>query len=250
MILFPAIDIKDGQAVRLKQGRMDDADVFNVDPADQAAIWTDAGFEWIHVVDLDGAVSGEGQNAEAVRSILWATTCKVQLGGGVRTRAHVDTWIDAGVQRVVLGTAAVRHPDLVREAAAAYPSQIVIAVDVRDGRVAVEGWVEQTDIDAVELARRFEDVGVGALMVTDIARDGLGLGVNVELTGRMADAVAMPVIASGGIASLADIHALKRWREEDGRAKPIAGAIIGRALYDGSIDPKAALAAADGPPVA
>ncbi len=240
MILYPAIDIKDGRAVRLKQGRMEDVDVFNQDPADQARQWADAGFSWIHVVDLDGAVGGASANGEAVRAIISATNCQVQLGGGVRTRAHIEHWLEAGVARVILGTAAVRDPDLVRETARAFPERVAVGIDARGGRVAVAGWVEQTDMDAVDLAKTFEDVGVAALIVTDIDRDGLGLGINEELTGRLADAVDIPVIASGGLASVDDIARLKARQG----VRPIAGAILGRALYDGRVQPAEALAIA------
>lgn len=239
MILYPAIDIKDGQVVRLIQGRLEDATVFNANPADQARIWEEAGFAWLHVIDLDGAVQGEPRNAGAVAAILAQTRCSVQLGGGIRSLTRISYWLDAGVTRVVLSTSAVQNPELVRTAAREHPERIAVSIDVRNGQVAVDGWVEQTECDAVELARRFEDAGVAALVVTDIERDGLVGGINVALTGLLADAVSMPVIASGGLAGVADIAALK---SRPGR--PIAGAIIGRALYDGALDPKAALAAA------
>lgn len=239
MILYPAIDIKNGQAVRLVQGRMEEATVFNDSPADQARTFEAAGFQWLHVVDLDGAIGGEPKNAGAVAKILAATSASVQLGGGVRTIGRVDYWIDAGVTRVVLGTAALHDPDLVKEAAREFPERIAVAVDVRDGKVAVEGWVEQTEMDAVELAQRFEDAGVAALVVTDIERDGLSGGVNIELSGRMADNVDIPVIASGGLSSVGEIRALMN---RPGR--PVAGVIIGRALYDGRLKAVEALAAA------
>lgn len=244
MILYPAIDIKDGAVVRLTQGRMEHADVYNDDPGAQAKIWSDAGFGWLHVVDLDGAIAGEPQNAGAVRKVLDASSASVQLGGGVRSLARIAYWLDAGVTRIVLGTIAVQDPELVKTAAREYPDQIAVAIDVRAGRVAVEGWVAQTTCDAVELAERFEDAGVAVVIVTDIERDGLNEGVNIELAGRVADAVTVPVIASGGLAALSEIHALRdRHLTAEGR-RPIEGAVIGRALYDGTIEPAAALAAA------
>ncbi len=239
MILYPAIDIKGGQAVRLVEGRMEDATVFNEDPAAQAQAFEADGFTWLHVVDLDGAFVGQPRNAGAVAKILQTTRCPVQLGGGVRSMARIDYWIDAGVSRIILGTAAVRHPELVKEAAREFPEQIAVGIDAREGLVAVEGWVEQTSCSAVDLARQFEDAGVAAVIVTDIARDGRNEGVNVALSGEIADAVRIPVIASGGLAGLDDIHALKT---REGRA--IAGVVIGRALYDGRIDAAAALKAA------
>ena len=217
---------------------MADATVFNSDPADQARIWEDAGFTWIHVVDLNGAIEGAPRNAGAVTRILDRTSCAVQLGGGIRSLERIAYWVDAGVQRVVLGTTAVRDPELVREAAREYPEQIVVAVDVKEGEVAVEGWVEKTGEDAVDVARGFEDCGVAALIVTDIDRDGLNGGVNAELTGRIADGVDIPVIASGGVSGASDLRTL---RDRPGR--PIAGAIVGRALYDGRVTPAEALAA-------
>ncbi|MCG8443554.1 MAG: 1-(5-phosphoribosyl)-5-[(5-phosphoribosylamino)methylideneamino]imidazole-4-carboxamide isomerase [Caulobacterales bacterium] len=239
MILYPAIDLKDGHVVRLVQGRMEDATVFSEDPAAQARVWREAGFSWLHVVDLDGAVTGAPKNAGAVAAVLEAVDMQVQLGGGVRSLERIAYWLGAGVRRVVLGTVAVRDPGLVREAAADHPGRIAVAVDVRAGKVAVEGWVEATEIDAVDLAKRFEDAGVAALIVTDIDRDGLNEGVNIELSGRVADATSIPVIASGGLASAAEITAL---RSRPGA--PIAGAVIGRALYDGHLTPADALAAA------
>jgi phosphoribosylformimino-5-aminoimidazole carboxamide ribotide isomerase len=236
MILYPAIDLKDGACVRLLHGDMGQATVFNDSPSAQAAAFQRAGFEWLHVVDLNGAIEGRSANAAAVGAILSAVAIPVQLGGGIRTREAIDHWIEVGVARVVLGTAAVRDPAMVRAAAADHPGQIAVAIDVRDGRVAVEGWVEASDVDPLDLARRFEDAGVGALIVTDIARDGALTGVNVEGVGAIADAVEAPVIASGGVASVDDIAALKR---RPGRA--IAGTILGRALYTGAIDPADAL---------
>lgn len=239
MILYPAIDLKDGRCVRLVEGRFDAATVFNDDPAAQAAAFEHAGFEWVHVVDLDGAVSGAPGNADAVSTILARVALPVQIGGGVRTRASIAFWLERGARRVILGTAAVRDPALVREAARAHPDGIAVGIDARDGFVAVQGWTETTTLPAVDLARRFEDAGVACLIVTDISRDGKKSGVNVALTAAIADAVRVPVIASGGLRSVDDIRALKAHR--DGI---IHGAILGRALYDGDIDPAEALAAA------
>ncbi len=239
MILYPAIDLKDGKCVRLAEGRMDEATIFNESPAEQAALFQSGGFHWLHVVDLDGATSGAPKNAGAVAQILATARIPVQIGGGVRTIESIDYWIDAGATRVILGTAAVRNPALVREAAREFPDRIAVGIDARGGMVAVEGWVEQTDISAADLARKFEDAGVAALIVTDIGRDGLKTGVNLALTQEVANAVTIPVIASGGVKSVDDISAL---RALPGRA--IAGCILGRALYDGDIDPAAALKAA------
>jgi len=236
VILYPAIDLKAGQCVRLLRGDMNEATVFNDDPADQAARFVRDGFSWLHVVDLDGAVEGRQVNAEAVAAILARIAIPVQLGGGVRTFEAVEAWLEAGVSRVILGTAAVREPDLVRLAAAAFPEQVAVAIDVRDGKVAVHGWVETSDLTAVDIARRFQDAGVAALIVTDIGRDGAMTGVNVQQVGETADAVSIPVIASGGVASVRDIELLKT-RE----GVPIAGCILGRSLYEGAIDPAQAL---------
>ncbi len=237
MIIYPAIDIKDGQVVRLAKGDLDQATVYDADPASQACTWETSGFSWIHVVDLDGAVAGEPRNAGAVRSILDAVKTPVQLGGGVRTLSQVGYWLEEGVTRVVLGTAAVRDPELVRNAAQEFPERIAVAIDVRQGRVAVDGWLDQTDVDALDLAVAMADAGVAALIVTDVDRDGLQGGVNVDLTGSIADAVPIPVIASGGVGSIADVGAL---RARAGR--PIAGVIVGRALYEGGVDAKTLLA--------
>lgn len=239
MILYPAIDLKDGRCVRLAEGRMDQATIFNENPADQAALFQTAGFNWLHVIDLDGAFSGEPRNAGAVAKILETTHIPVQVGGGVRTFDNVTYWFNAGASRVILGTAAVRDPTLVRQAARDFPDRIAVALDSRDGKVAVSGWADQTTLDVADVAKRFEDAGVAALIVTDIARDGLKTGVNVELTGRVADAVTIPVIASGGVKSVSDIAALKA---RPGR--PTHGVILGRALYDGDITAEAAIAAA------
>ena len=241
--LWPAIDLKDGQCVRLLRGDMDKATAFDLSPAEQASAFAAMGFDRLHVVDLNGAFAGESANGEAVRSILSATGVPVQLGGGIRTRAQIDAWLDAGVSRVILGTAALKDPELVIDAAGALPGQIVVGIDARDGMVAVEGWAKTSEMRAVELARRFEGCGVAALVVTDISRDGMKTGVNVDFTAEMADAVSIPVIASGGVARVSDISDL---RAAPGK-RPIAGTILGRALYDGDIDPARALAAAREP---
>jgi phosphoribosylformimino-5-aminoimidazole carboxamide ribotide isomerase len=239
MILYPAIDLKDGACVRLLYGDMDKATVFNASPADQAERFVKDGFDWLHVVDLNGAISGKAVNSEAVAAILAAVSVPVQLGGGVRTYEQVEHWLESGVSRVVLGTVAVRDPAMVRKAAAAYPEQIAVAVDIKDGKVAVEGWTETSDLDPIDLARRFEDAGVAALIVTDISRDGALVGVNVEGVGALADAIDIPVIASGGVASVDDIRALKARK-----GVPIAGAVLGRSLYTGSVRAAEAIAAA------
>ena len=238
--LYPAIDLKDGQCVRLLRGEMDQATQYNPDPGDQAAQFKDAGFEYLHVVDLNGAFEGASANTDAVKAILSSTDVPVQLGGGIRTRAHIDAWLTAGISRVILGTVALRDPDLVEAAAKARPGQVVVGIDAKDGMVAVEGWAETSDMSAVELAKAFEGCGVAALIVTDIARDGMKTGVNVAFTGELADAVSIPVIASGGVASVQDIHDLL---VHEG-VRPISGSILGRALYDGDLAPAEALAAA------
>ena len=240
MILFPAIDLKDGQCVRLLRGDMNEATVFNTSPADQAARFVESGFSWLHVVDLNGAIEGQSMNADAVKAILTTVSVPVQLGGGIRTLESVEAWIEAGVSRVILGTVAVRDPGLVKRAARNWPEQIAVAIDVRDGKVAVDGWTGASDLDPITLAKRFEDAGVAALIVTDISRDGAMTGVNVEGVGAVADAVTIPVIASGGVASVLDIQNLQ--------ARPgarIAGAVLGRALYNGAIDPAEIIAAAN-----
>jgi phosphoribosylformimino-5-aminoimidazole carboxamide ribotide isomerase len=239
VILYPAIDLKDGQCVRVVQGDLDRATVFNASPADQARTWADGGFHWIHVVDLNGAVSGQAINADAVEDILGAVSIPVQLGGGIRSLADVERWIEAGVSRVILGTVAVREPEVVRQAAREWPEQIAVSVDVRAGKVAVQGWTEDSELDAITVARRFEDVGVGALIITDIDRDGTVMGFNVDAFGAIADSVAIPVIAAGGLASVDDIARLKARK-----GTPIAGAVLGRALYNGAIVPAEALQAA------
>jgi phosphoribosylformimino-5-aminoimidazole carboxamide ribotide isomerase len=236
VILYPAIDLKGGACVRLVRGEMASATVFNDDPAAQARAFAGMGFSWLHIVDLDGAFAGRTINGDAVRSIRRAVDLKIQLGGGIRDRAAIDSWLDLGIDRVVLGTVALRDPDLVRQAAAAYPGRIVVGIDARDGKVAVEGWAETSEVRAVDLARRFADAGVAAIVYTDIARDGALIGVDAAATGAFAKQVRLPVIASGGVAGIADIAALKA-RESDG----ITGVICGRALYDGRIDPKLAL---------
>ncbi len=238
--LYPAIDLKDGQCVRLLRGEMDQATQYNPDPGDQAAKFKAAGFEYLHVVDLNGAFEGESANTDAVKSILASTDVPVQLGGGIRTRTHIDRWLEAGISRVILGTVALRDPDLVKAAAQALPGQVVVGIDAKDGMVAVEGWAETSDMKAVELAKAFEGYGVAGLIVTDIARDGMKTGVNVAFTGELADAVSIPVIASGGVASVQDIYDL---RAHQGR-NPISGSILGRALYDGDLRPDEALNAA------
>lgn len=236
MILYPAIDLKDGHCVRLLHGDMDKATVFNTSPANQAERFVKDGFTWLHVVDLNGAIQGKSVNTAAVQSILESVSIPVQLGGGIRTLEGVEAWIEAGVSRVILGTVAVHDPDLVRKAAKLWPEQIAVAVDVRDGKVAVDGWTGLSDLDAITLGKRFEDVGVAALIVTDISRDGALTGVNVEGVGELADAVSIPVIASGGVASVADIERLKARKGVE-----IAGAILGRSLYAGTIKPAEAL---------
>ena len=236
MILYPAIDLKGGACVRLVRGEMASATVFNTDPAAQARHFAELGFSWLHVVDLDGAFARRSVNGEAVQAIRQSVDLKIQLGGGIRDRAAIDNWLSLGIERVVLGTAALRDPALVREAAAAYPGRIVVGIDARDGHVAVEGWAETSDIAAVTLARRFADAGVAAIVYTDIARDGAMTGVDAAAIGGFARSAELPVIASGGVASLADIAALKAYQ-----ADGVGGVICGRALYDGRLDAKAAL---------
>lgn len=237
MILFPAIDLKDGLAVRLEQGDMARATVFNRDPAAQAAEFQALGFRYLHLVDLDGAFAGKPVNAAAVERILETVSLPVQLGGGIRDMVTVEGWLAKGITRVILGTAAVRDPAFVKEAARRHPGRIAVGLDARDGRVAVEGWAETSDLPAVDIARRFEDAGVCAIIYTDIARDGLLKGLNMDATVALAEAISLPVIASGGLASIDDIKALL-----EPRAAKLEGAITGRALYDGRLDPRAALA--------
>lgn len=237
MILFPAIDLKDGLAVRLEQGDMARATIFNHDPAAQARAFAAQGFEWLHLVDLDGAFAGKPVNAIAVAAILKATPLPVQLGGGIRNMATIEGWLGEGVARVIIGTAAVRDPALVREAARKYPGRVAVGIDARNGMVAVEGWAKASELNALALARRFEDAGVAAIIYTDIARDGLLTGLNLDSTIALAAAVSTPVIASGGLASLDDVRAML-----EPRAKMLAGAITGRALYDGRLEAGPALA--------
>ncbi|MGP1358916.1 1-(5-phosphoribosyl)-5-[(5-phosphoribosylamino)methylideneamino]imidazole-4-carboxamide isomerase [Roseicyclus sp.] len=236
MILYPAIDLKDGQAVRLLRGEMEKATVFNADPAAQARAFEEAGCEWLHLVDLNGAFAGEPVNGSAVEAILAATSVPAQLGGGIRTMATIETWLGKGIARVILGTVAVENPDLVRAAARAFPGQVAVGLDARGGRVATKGWAEQTDLSATDLARAFEDAGVAAIIYTDIDRDGAMGGPNVAATAALARATAIPVIASGGVSSLADLVRLRD-------TGVVAGAISGRALYDGALDLREALAA-------
>ena len=241
MILYPAIDLKSGACVRLVRGEMASATVFNDDPAAQARKFAEAGFAWLHVVDLDGAFAGRSLNGEAVRAIRRAVDLRMQLGGGIRNRAAIDRWLDLGIDRVVLGTAALRDPGLVRRAAADHPGRIVVAIDARDGHVAVEGWAETSTVAAVALAQRFADAGVAAVVYTDIGRDGALTGVDDAAVAGFARMAGLPVIASGGIAGIEDIAALKAHE-----AAGIAGAICGRALYDGRLDARAALLVAAG----
>jgi phosphoribosylformimino-5-aminoimidazole carboxamide ribotide isomerase len=239
VILYPAIDLKDGACVRLVRGEMETATVFSEDPAKQAREFAAAGFSWVHIVDLNGAFAGRSINGDAVKAIRGAVDLRIQLGGGIRDRGAIEGWLALGIDRVVLGTAALRDPELVRRAAADYPGSIAVAIDERNGRAAIEGWAETTEVGVVELARRFGDCGVAALIYTDIARDGVLSGVDAPAVAEFARQVSTPVIASGGISSVADIAALKAC-EADG----VAGIICGRALYDGRIDPRAALSVA------
>jgi phosphoribosylformimino-5-aminoimidazole carboxamide ribotide isomerase len=238
MILYPAIDLKDGQCVRVVHGDFATATVFNEHPADQAVAWVKAGFEWLHVIDLNGSVEGRAVNGDAVEAILNAVSIPVQLGGGIRSLANVESWIEAGVSRVILGTVAVRDPELVKTAAKEWPEQVAVSVDVRKGKVAVQGWLEDSGLDALTVAKRFEDAGVSALIVTDIDRDGALMGFNVEVFGKIADALSIPVIAAGGLANVKDIENLRARK-----GTPIAGAVLGRALYAGTIQPAEALLA-------
>jgi phosphoribosylformimino-5-aminoimidazole carboxamide ribotide isomerase len=241
MIIFPAIDLKDGQCVRLKQGVMDDATVFNSDPAAQAKIFEDQAFQWLHCVDLNGAFAGRSANAPALRAIRAAINLPIQLGGGIRDLGAVEHWLAAGITRVILGTAALTNPEFVREAARKFPGRIVVGADAKGGKIATEGWAEVSNLTPVELGKRFEDAGVAAILFTDIDGDGLLKGVNVTATAALARALSIPVIASGGVGSLADIEALMA-----AKVPNIEGVVVGRALYDGRIDPTRALAAAKG----
>ena len=236
MILFPAIDLKDGQCVRLKLGDMEDATVFNDDPAAQARVFQSQGFEWLHLVDLNGAFEGRPVNGKAVEAILAAVEIPAQLGGGIRNLATIEHWLTRGVKRVILGTMALRDPDLVRDACKEFPGQIVVGIDAKSGLVAVEGWGESSSLSAIDLGRRFEDAGVSAIIFTDIDRDGILTGINFEKTLELARAVKIPVIASGGLASIADIE---RLLQPD--CAILEGAISGRAIYDGRLDPAQAL---------
>jgi phosphoribosylformimino-5-aminoimidazole carboxamide ribotide isomerase len=235
MILYPAIDLKDGACVRLFRGEMDRATVFSDNPAAQALSFQNAGCTWLHLVDLNGAFAGEPVNGAAVEAILAATNVPAQLGGGIRDMATIEAWLNKGLARVILGTVAVENPDLVREAANEFPGQVAVGIDARNGKVATRGWAEETDVMVTELARQFEDAGVAAIIYTDINRDGAMQGPNVEATAALAHAVSIPVIASGGVSSLADLQALKDC------GAPLDGAISGRALYDGAIDLAAGL---------
>jgi phosphoribosylformimino-5-aminoimidazole carboxamide ribotide isomerase len=237
VILFPAIDLKNGEAVRLQQGDMARATVFSRDPAMQARTFEQQGFAYLHLVDLDGAFAGKPVNAATVERILAAVKIPVQLGGGIRDRATIDAWLGNGISRVIIGTAAVRDPAFVIAASRAYPQRIAVGLDARDGKVAVEGWSKTSQFSAVEVARRFEDAGVAAIVYTDVARDGMLEGLNLDATLALAEQVSIPVIASGGLASLADVRALVQ-----PRARKLQGAIVGRALYDGRLDAAAALA--------
>jgi phosphoribosylformimino-5-aminoimidazole carboxamide ribotide isomerase len=236
VILFPAIDLKDGRCVRLKLGDMAQATVYNEDPAAQARDFEAQGFKWLHVVDLNGAFEGQSMNGAAVEAILKATKNPVQLGGGIRTLAQIESWLQKGVARVILGTVAVRNPDLVRQACKLFPGRIAVGIDAKGGKVAVEGWAEASSLHVIELAKKFEGVGVAAIIYTDIDRDGILTGINWASTIELAVAVNIPVIASGGLASLDDI---RRMLKPD--ARRLEGAITGRALYDGRLDPAAAL---------
>jgi phosphoribosylformimino-5-aminoimidazole carboxamide ribotide isomerase len=244
VILFPAIDLKGGACVRLLRGEMSAATMFNASPADQARQFADAGFEWLHVVDLDGAFAGKPVNEAAVEAIVAANKLPVQLGGGIRDEAGIEAWLGRGITRVILGTIALRDPALVKRACRAHPGRIVVGIDARGGKVAVEGWAETSGIAARDLALRFEDAGVAAIVYTDIERDGALGGVNAEATAELAASLTTPVIASGGVASLDDLRRLKTFSSSG-----IAGVICGRALYDGRIAPRAALALLRGEPV-
>ncbi len=237
MILFPAIDLKNGQCVRLEQGDMTRVTVFNLDPAAQANSFAAQGFEYLHVVDLDGAFAGKPMNARAVEAMLDAVHLPVQLGGGIRDLETVEAWLEKGIARVIIGTAAVRDPAFVKTAARKFPGRVAVGLDARNGKVAVEGWAETSEVTALEIARRFEDAGVAAIIFTDISRDGLLKGLNLEASIELAERISVPVIASGGLASIEDVRALL-----SPRARKLAGAIAGRALYDGRLDPAAALA--------
>jgi phosphoribosylformimino-5-aminoimidazole carboxamide ribotide isomerase len=236
VILFPAIDLKDGKCVRLKLGDMEQATIYNDSPADQAKAFEDQGFNWLHVVDLNGAFEGQSVNGAAVEAILKATQNPVQLGGGIRTLAHIESWLNKGLARVILGTIAVRDPALVKQACKLFPGKVAVGIDAKCGKVAVEGWAEASSLGVIELAQKFEGAGVAAIIYTDIERDGILTGINWTSTIELAEAVSIPVIASGGLASMEDIH---RMLKPD--ARKLAGAITGRALYDGRLNPEQAL---------
>jgi phosphoribosylformimino-5-aminoimidazole carboxamide ribotide isomerase len=238
LTLYPAIDLKDGQCVRLRRGAMDDATVYSSDPAAQACAWQHAGFAWLHVVDLNGAFAGRPVNGAAIAAILAAVTIPVQLGGGIRDMAGIEAWLAAGIRRVILGSAAAKNPQLVRDACRAFPGRIVVGIDARDGKVATEGWSETSQLAARDLARAVEDAGIAAIIYTDIGRDGMLSGLNIEQTVALANAVTAPVIASGGVGGPQDLLDLRN----AAAGTRIEGAIVGRALYDGRIDPAAALA--------
>ena len=238
MIIFPAIDLKDGRCVRLRQGDMAQATVFNDDPAAQAQEFEAAGFEWLHLVDLNGAFAGRSVNTAAIRSIIGAIKIPLQLGGGIRDREAIEHWLSAGVSRVILGTVAVSNPALVAEAARAHPERIAVGIDARNGKVAVKGWAEEAPVAALELARQFEGAGVSAIIFTDITRDGMMEGANIDSTAALAKAVSIPVIASGGVNGVRDIERLRDC------GAPVAGVVVGRALYDGRINPREAIQAA------
>jgi phosphoribosylformimino-5-aminoimidazole carboxamide ribotide isomerase len=233
---YPAIDLKDGACVRLRRGEMDDATVYSSHPGAQALAWQEAGFHWLHVVDLNGAFAGQPVNADAVRDILANVTLPVQLGGGIRSIAQIEAWLTAGITRVILGSVAAKNPALVIEACKTFPGRIAVGIDARDGFVATEGWAETSDLAATELAKHFEGAGVSAIIYTDIARDGMLGGLNIEQTAALANGISTPVIASGGVGSLEDLAALK-----SANCRGIEGVIIGRALYDGRVEPRAAL---------
>lgn len=237
MIIYPAIDLKDGRCVRLYKGDLSQQTIYNDDPADQARIWARAGFQWIHVVDLNGAVDGHPVNIDAVRSIMDAVDIPIQLGGGIRQLNQINTWLEAGVSRVILGTAAVKNPGLVFDACRLFPGKIAVGIDARGEKAAIDGWTKDSAESIFELAKNFEDAGVSAIIYTDITRDGTGEGLNMEMTKRLADHISIPVIASGGVGSMDDVKAVK-----DAAAHGIEGVIIGKALYDGRVDAKEALA--------
>jgi phosphoribosylformimino-5-aminoimidazole carboxamide ribotide isomerase len=237
MIIYPAIDLKDGRCVRLYKGDLSQQTIYNDDPADQARIWARAGFQWIHVVDLNGAVDGHPVNIDAVRSIMDAVDIPIQLGGGIRQLNQINTWLEAGVSRVILGTAAVKNPGLVFDACRLFPGKIAVGIDARGEKAAIDGWTKDSAESIFELAKNFEDAGVSAIIYTDITRDGTGEGLNMEMTKRLADHISTPVIASGGVGSMDDVKAVK-----DAAAHGIEGVIIGKALYDGRVDAKEALA--------